>query len=99
VVSEKATDPSEGFSSGPRDTTAREGITIMKPKKVSRLRVTAAGLLAAVGLSVLGSLAPAVASADPWVPATGPLHPIRHYAANVLHPIWAITHPIRATIP
>jgi hypothetical protein len=71
----------------------------MKPKKVSRLRVTAAGLLAAVGLSVLGSLAPAVASADPWVPGTGPLHPIRHYAADVLHPIWAITHPVRATVP
>jgi hypothetical protein len=71
----------------------------MKPKKVSRLRVTAAGLLAAVSLSVLGSLAPAAASADPWVPGTGPLHPIRHYAADVLHPIWAITQPVRATIP
>ncbi len=71
----------------------------MKPQKVSRLRVAAAGLLAAVALSILGSLAPATASADPWVPFSGPLHPIRHYAANVLHPVWAITHPIRAVIP
>jgi len=71
----------------------------MKPKKVSRLRVAAAGLLAAVGLSVLGALAPATASADPWVPFSGPLHPIRHYAADALHPVWSITHPIRATIP
>ena len=67
--------------------------------KVSKLRVAAAGMLAAVGLSLLGSLAPAVASADPWVPGSGPLHPIRHYAADVLHPVWAMTHPIRATIP
>jgi hypothetical protein len=71
----------------------------MKPKKAAKLRVAAAGLLAGVGLSVLGSLAPATASADPWVPFSGPLHPIRHYAADVLHPIWTITHPIRATIP
>lgn len=67
--------------------------------KVSKLRVAAAGVLAAVGLSILGSLAPAVATADPWVPFSGPLHPIRHYAADVLHPVWSITHPIRATIP
>lgn len=67
--------------------------------KVSKLRVAAAGVLAGVGLSILGSLAPAVASADPWVPFSGPLHPIRHYAADVLHPVWSITHPIRATIP
>lgn len=67
--------------------------------KVSRLRVAAAGVLAAAGLSILGSLAPAVASADPWVPFSGPLHPIRHYAADVLHPVWSITHPIRATVP
>ena len=70
----------------------------MKSKKVSKLRVAAAGLLA-VGLSLLGSLAPAVASADPWVPFSGPLHPMRHYAADVLHPVWAVTHPIRATMP
>jgi hypothetical protein len=67
--------------------------------KVSKLRVAAAGVLAAVGLSILGSLAPAVASADPWVPFSGPLHPVRHYAADVLHPVWSITHPIRSTIP
>ena len=54
--------------------------------KASKLRVAAAGLLAAVGLSLLGSLAAPIASADPWVPGTGPLHPIRHYAADVLHP-------------
>lgn len=71
----------------------------MKTKKVSRVRVAAAGLLAGVGLSVLGSLAPAVASADPWVPWTGPLHPVRHYAADVLDPYWAFHHPIRAIIP
>ena len=70
----------------------------MKSKKVSKLRVAAAGLLAAVGLSLLGSLAAPVASADPWVPFSGPLHPMRHYAANILHPVWAITHPIRAAI-
>lgn len=71
----------------------------MKPKKVSRLRVAAAGLLAAVGLSLLGSLAPATASAAPWVPFSGPLHPVRHYAADALRPVWTITHPIRAAIP
>ena len=71
----------------------------MKSKKVSKLRVAAAGLLAAVGMSLLASLAAAVASADPWVPFSGPLHPVRHYAANILHPGWAITHPLRAAIP
>jgi hypothetical protein len=68
-------------------------------KKALKLRVAAAGLLGAVGLSILGSLAPAVASADPWVPFSGPLHPVRHYAADVTHPFWAVTHPIRATMP
>jgi hypothetical protein len=67
--------------------------------KTSKLRIAAAGLFAAVGLSLLGSLAAPIASADPWVPGTGPLHPIRHYAADVLHPVWAITHPIRAALP
>jgi hypothetical protein len=70
-----------------------------KTKKASNLRVTAAAVLGAVGLSILASLAPAVASADPWVPFTGPFHPVRHYAADVLHPVWAVTHPIRATMP
>ena len=45
--------------------------------KASKLRVAAAGLFAAVGLSLLGSLAAPIASADPWVPFSGPLHPIR----------------------
>ncbi|HZC08839.1 MAG TPA: hypothetical protein VE485_02190 [Mycobacterium sp.] len=71
----------------------------MKSNKVSKMRVGAAGLLAAVGLSVLGSLAAPIASADPWVPGTGPLHPVRHYAADVLHPIWTVRHPVRAMIP
>ncbi|HEY2447684.1 MAG TPA: hypothetical protein VE400_21005 [Mycobacterium sp.] len=68
-------------------------------KKAAKLRVAAASVLAAIGLSILGSLAPAVASADPWVPHSGPLHPIRHYAADVLHPVWSVTHPVRATVP
>ncbi len=71
----------------------------MKPKKVSKLRVAAAGLLAATGMSLLASLAPATASAAPWVPYSGPLHPVRHYAADVLRPVWAFNHPIRAAIP
>jgi hypothetical protein len=71
----------------------------MTTKNVSTVRVGAAGLLTAVGLSVLGSLAAPIASADPWVPATGPLHPIRHYAADVLHPVWTVRHPVRAMVP
>jgi hypothetical protein len=71
----------------------------MKSNKVSKLRVGAAGLLAGVALSVLGSLAAPVASADPWVPGTGPFHPMRHYAADVLHPICTVRHPIRAMVP
>jgi hypothetical protein len=70
-----------------------------KAKKVSKLRMAAAVVLGAIGLSLIGSLVPPVASADPWVPYSGPLHPVRHYAADVLHPIWAITHPVRALIP
>jgi hypothetical protein len=64
--------------------------------KVSKVRVGAATMLAAVGLSLV---APAVAAADPWVPGSGPLHPIRHYAADLTHPIWAVTHPLRAMVP
>ncbi|MGA8328219.1 MAG: hypothetical protein WB777_02900 [Mycobacterium sp.] len=64
--------------------------------KISKVRVGAATMLAAVGLSFV---APAVASADPWVPGSGPLHPIRHYAADVLHPGFDLRHPIRALIP
>jgi hypothetical protein len=70
-----------------------------KTKQASKLRVAAATVLGAVALSILGSLAPAVASADPWVPFSGPLHPIRHYAADVLHPVWSVTHPIRSSLP
>ena len=64
--------------------------------KVSKVRVGAATMLAAVGLSLV---APAIASADPWVPGSGPLHPIRHYAADMTHPVWAWTHPLRALTP
>jgi hypothetical protein len=63
---------------------------------MNKLRIGAATMLAAVGLSLV---APAVASADPWVPGSGPLHPIRHYAADLTHPFWAVRHPIRAMIP
>jgi hypothetical protein len=70
-----------------------------KTKKVSKLRIAAGVVLGTVGLSVAGSLVPAVASADPYVPFSGPLHPLRHYAAEVLHPGWALTHPLRAVIP
>lgn len=69
-----------------------------KPK-VSKLRIAAGVALGTLGLSIAGSLLPAVASADPWVPYSGPLHPFRHYAADVLHPVWALSHPLRATIP
>jgi hypothetical protein len=70
-----------------------------KAPKVSKLRMAAGVVLGAVGLSLVGSLMPAVASADPYVPYSGPLHPVRHYAADVLHPGWALTHPLRAIIP
>jgi hypothetical protein len=81
------------------------GITTMttniatKAKKVSKVRMAAGVGLATIGLSLAGSLMPAVASADPYVPHSGPLHPIRHYAANFLHPGWALTHPLRASLP
>jgi hypothetical protein len=65
----------------------------------SKLRIGAGVLLGTVGLALVGSLLPPVASADPWVPYSGPLHPIRHYAADILHPGWAIRHPLRALIP
>jgi hypothetical protein len=73
----------------------------MKPKetKVFKLRIAAGVGLGTIGLSLVGSLMPAVASADPWVPYSGPLHPVRHYEANVLHPLWTLTHPIRAALP
>ena len=72
----------------------------MKTKvKVSTLRMAAGVAAGTIGLSLMGSLMPAVASADPGVPNTGPLHPIRHYEADVTHPLWTLTHPIRAAIP
>jgi hypothetical protein len=68
-------------------------------KKVSKLRMMAGVLLGALGLSLVAFLMPATASADPWVPYSGPLHPVRHYAADILHPVWALKHPLRAIIP
>jgi hypothetical protein len=68
-------------------------------KKPSKLRMAAGVAVGTIGLSLVGSLMPAVASADPWVPYSGPLHPVRHYAADVLHPIWSVTHPLRALVP
>lgn len=70
-----------------------------KAKKVSKVRVAAGVGLATIGLSLAGSLMPAVASASPYVPHSGPLHPVRHYAANFLNPGWALTHPLRASLP
>jgi hypothetical protein len=66
---------------------------------VSKLRLAVAGTLTAIGFSLLGTLAAPIASADPWVPHSGPLHPIRHYAADILHPGFDLRHPIRALIP
>jgi hypothetical protein len=94
-VSAKVTDPSYGFRSATWDIRPVRNQNM----NVSKLRVAAAGLLTAVGFSLLGTLAAPVASADPWVPGSGPLHPMRHYAADVLHPVWAIRHPIRAAMP
>jgi len=68
-------------------------------KKVSKLRMAAGVVLGTVGLSLIGSLVPAVASADPYQPFSGPRHPVRHYLGDVEHPIWAFTHPVRAAIP
>ena len=70
-----------------------------KAPKVSKLRMAAGVAAGTIGLSLAASLMPAVASADPWVPYSGPLHPVRHYAADVLHPVWTLTHPLRALIP
>jgi hypothetical protein len=68
-------------------------------KQVSKLRVMASVLLGTLGLSLVASLMPAVASADPYDPYSGPLHPVRHYAGDILHPEWALTHPLRALVP
>ena len=67
---------------------------------MSKPRMRAAVLLGALGASFAGALVvPAVASADPWQPYSGPAHPVRHYLGDVEHPIWAITHPIRSVVP
>jgi len=67
---------------------------------MTKIRTAATLLLATLALSFVGTLAvPAIASADPWQPDSGPLHPIRHYLGDVEHPIWAITHPVRALTP
>lgn len=68
-------------------------------KKVSKLRIAAGVGLGAIGLSIAGSLMPAVASASPDVPHSGHLHPVRHYAANFLDPGWTLTHPFNAALP
>ncbi|BCZ22257.1 hypothetical protein MYSE111917_11280 [Mycobacterium senriense] len=68
-------------------------------KKVSKLRIAAGVGLGAIGLSIAGSLMPAVASASPDVPHSGHLHPVRHYAANFLNPGWTVTHPFNAALP
>ena len=66
-----------------------------------KTRTRAVVLLGALAVSLLGALAaPAVASADPWQPYwTGPEHPVRHYAGDIDHPVWAVTHPVRALTP
>jgi hypothetical protein len=71
-----------------------------EPKnKMSKLRVLAGVLLGTVGLSLAASLLPAVASAEPYDPNSGPLHPVRHYEGDLAHPAWALHHPLRALIP
>jgi hypothetical protein len=57
-----------------------------KAKKVSKLRIAAGVVLGAVGLSLAASPMPAVASADPYQPFSGPRHPVRHYLGDVEHP-------------
>lgn len=80
------------------DKTAQSEAPVSK-KQVSKLRMMAGVLLGALGLSLAASLMPAVASADPYDPYSGPLHPVRHYAGDILHPEWALTHPLRALVP
>jgi hypothetical protein len=70
-----------------------------KTKNVSKLRIAAAGVLGAAGLSVIAALVPAVASADPYQPNTGHRHPVAHYFGDAEYPGWTITHPIKALVP
>jgi hypothetical protein len=71
----------------------------VKSKKASTLRMAVGVAVGTIGLSLAGSLVPAVASADPYQPFSGPRHPVRHYLGDIEHPIWSVTHPVRALIP
>ncbi|BBZ42240.1 hypothetical protein [Mycobacterium conspicuum] len=72
----------------------------MKAKnKVSKIRMAAGVMLGGIGLSLVASLMPATASAEPYDPHSGPLHPVRHYVGDIKHPAWALHHPLRALIP
>jgi hypothetical protein len=76
------------------------GAVTNKGARVSKIRIAVAAVLTAFGLSCAGALVvPAVASADPWQPYSGPFHPVRHYLGDVEHPFWAINHPVRAATP
>ena len=68
---------------------------------MSKARSKVVVVLGALGVLLLGALAaPAVASADPWQPYwTGPWHPVAHYAGDIDHPVWAVTHPVRSLTP
>jgi hypothetical protein len=68
-------------------------------KKVSKVRMLASVMLGAIGMSLVAALVPATASAEPYDPHSGPLHPVRHYAGDIEHPAWALHHPLRALIP
>jgi hypothetical protein len=96
-----ATDPSREAHLPEWDTQGRRRNSAMNATttKVSKPRMAAGVLLGTVGLSLMASLTPAVASADPYQPFSGPRHPVRHYLGDIEHPLWAITHPLRALIP
>jgi len=55
----------------------------------------AAVLLGAVGLSVIGSVAPAIASADPWQPGTGPA--LARYVRGPRKPGLELLAPVACT--
>jgi hypothetical protein len=81
------------------NTTMNTNTTHADTKKVSKLRMGAAVLLGTVGVSVIGSLVPAIASADPYQPGSGPRHPVAHYVGDAEYPVWSITHPWAALRP
>jgi hypothetical protein len=64
-----------------------------RTKKVSKLRIAATGVLGATVLSIVASLAPAVASADRYQPNTRWRHPAAQYFGNLEYPGWAINTP------